>query len=349
MITREDCAAADAVDPLAGFREEFALPDGVIYLDGNSLGARPRAATEIARRVVAEEWGDGLIGSWNAAGWFDLPLVLGDLLAPVIGAGPGTTVVTDTTSLNLFRALAAAVRLADSDPERRVIIAERGCFPTDLYVAEGLVEFARGDLEMRLIDEPDELATALGPDVAVVSLSHVDYRIGRRWDLPAVTRQVQAEGAAMVWDLAHSAGIMPIGLTDAGADFAVGCTYKYLNGGPGGPAFLWAHPRHLDGFSSPLTAWWAHARPFAMESGFVAATGVRRLLTGTQPIVSMAARGLWTGDRGPGRPGRGADQVGGPDRAARRAGRAALRRESAASGRPPRSGAARQPDQPGPS
>ncbi len=288
MITRADCTRADEGDPLAGFREEFALPPGVIYLDGNSLGARPRATAELARRVIAEEWGDGLIGSWNAAGWFDLPLLLGDLLAPVIGVEPGTTVVTDTTSLNLFRALAAAVRLADTDPERRVIIAERGCFPTDLYVAEGLIEFAGGDLELRLIGDPDELDSALGPEVAVVSLSHVDYRTGRRWDLPEATRQVQAAGAVIVWDLAHSAGIMPIGLTDAGADLAVGCSYKYLNGGPGAPAFLWVHPRHVDEFRSPLTAWWSHARPFAMESSFTGATGVRRLLTGTQPIVSMA-------------------------------------------------------------
>ena len=288
MITREDCGRADATDPLAGFREEFALPAGVTYLDGNSLGARPRAASEVTRRVVADEWGDGLIGSWNSAGWFDLPLVLGDLLAPVIGADLGTTVVTDTTSINLFRALAAAVRLADADPSRRVIIAERGCFPTDLYIAQGFVAYARGDLELRMVDDRDGLGTALGPEVAAVTLSHVDYRTGRRWDLAGVTRQVHAHGAAMVWDLAHSAGVMPIELTAADADFAVGCTYKYLNGGPGAPAFLWAHPRHLDGFSSPLTAWWAHARPFAMEPGFVGATGVRRLLTGTQPIISMA-------------------------------------------------------------
>ena len=291
MITREDCARADAADPLAHFRDEFILPTGVIYLDGNSLGARPRSAAEVARRVVAEEWGEGLIGSWNAAGWFDLPLVLGDLLAPVIGAGPGSTVVTDTTSINLFRALAAAVRLTESDPVRRVILAERSCFPTDLYVAEGLVEFARGDLELRLIDDPEGLDPALGPDVAVVTLSHVDYQTGRRWELSEVTGRVQAHGAAMVWDLAHSAGVMPIDLTGAGADFAVGCTYKYLNGGPGAPAFLWVHPRRLEEFRSPLTAWWAHARPFAMEPHFVAATDVRRLLTGTQPIVSLALAG----------------------------------------------------------
>ena len=180
MITREDCARADAADPLAHFRDEFALPTGVIYLDGNSLGARPRSAAEIARRVVAEEWGEGLIGSWNAAGWFDLPLVLGDLLAPVIGADPGSTVVTDTT---IDQPVPGAGR--GGTPRRhpirsrRVIVAERGCFPTDLYVAEGLIEFARGDLELRLIDDPDGLDPALGPDVAVVMLSHVDYQTGR--------------------------------------------------------------------------------------------------------------------------------------------------------------------------
>lgn len=291
MSTREDCRRLDAADPLAGFRDEFALPDGVIYLDGNSLGARPRAALDVVRRVIEQEWGEDLIGSWNAAGWFDLPVRLGERLGPLIGA-PGTCVVTDTTTHNLHQVLAAALRIADGrDPGRRVIVSERDNFPTDLYVAQGLIAFLDRGYELRLVDDAAALSTALGPDVTVVMLSHVNYRTGAMWKMPEVTAQAHAAGALMIWDLAHSAGAVPVDLTSADADFAVGCTYKYLNGGPGAPAFLWVHARHLPAYAPPTTGWWGHAAPFAMEAGFRPAEGVRRLLGGTQPIVSLALVG----------------------------------------------------------
>jgi kynureninase len=292
VITRDACARADAADPLAGFRTEFALPEGVVYLDGNSLGARPRAAAEVARRVVEQEWGEDLIGSWNAAGWFDLPVRLGERLGPLIGAEPGTCVVTDTTTHNLHQVLAAALRIAtDRDPARRVVVSERDNFPTDLYVAQGLIAHLDRGHELRLVDDEPGLAAALGPDVAVVMLSHVNYRTGAMWEMLETTARAQAAGALVIWDLAHSAGAVPVDLTGAGADFAVGCSYKYLNGGPGAPAFLWVHPRHLATYAPPTTGWWGHAAPFAMETDFRPADGVRRLLGGTQPIVSLALVG----------------------------------------------------------
>ena len=292
MITRADCARLDEDDPLAAFREEFALPEGVVYLDGNSLGARPRAAAARTAEVVEREWGQDLIGSWNTAGWFDLPLRLGDRLAPLIGGGAGTTVVNDTTSANLFKALFAALALQTAaDPERTVVVSERDNFPTDLYVAQGLADLLGRGHEVRLVDSPDELAAAVDERTAVVTLSHVNYRTGALWDLADVTARVHAAGALVVWDLAHSVGALPIDLTGADADFAVGCTYKYLNGGPGSPAFLWVHPRHLATSTSPLAGWWGHARPFAMEDTFEPATGIARFLGGTQPVVSLALVG----------------------------------------------------------
>ena len=288
MITRADCERLDAADPLAGFRDEFVVPPGV-YLDGNSLGARPRAASARAAEVVDREWGQDLIASWNTAGWWELPVRLGDRLAPLIGGGPGTTVVTDTTSANLFKALAAALALqAAADPRRTVVVSERDNFPTDLYIAHGLTELLGRGHQLRLVDGPEDLAAALDDTTAVVTLSHVNYRTGALWDLAAVTAQVHAAGALVVWDLAHSAGALPIDLTTAQADLAVGCTYKYLNGGPGSPAFLWVHPRHVEASRQPLTGWWGHARPFAMEDAYEPAPGVARFLGGTQPVVSLA-------------------------------------------------------------
>ncbi len=293
MTTRDDCVAADAADPLRDFRAEFALPDGVVYLDGNSLGARPVGAAVRAAQVVTEEWGRDLIGSWNTAGWFDLPQRLGDQLSELIGGGPGETVVTDTTSTNLFKMLAAAVRIAAADhPDRRLIVSERDNFPTDLYLAEGLIELLDRGYRLELVDPGSdgsgpELAALLAREPAVVMLSHVNYRTGACWDLGAVTAAAHAAGALVIWDLAHSAGAMPIGLGAADADFAVGCTYKYLNGGPGAPAFCWVHPRHHERFVSPLSGWWGHARPFAMESSYAPGAGITKALCGTQPIVSL--------------------------------------------------------------
>ena len=290
-ITRADCVALDDDDPLADLRDAFVLPPGV-YLDGNSLGARPRAAAARAAEVVEREWGEDLIGSWNTAGWFDLPLRLGDRLAPLVGGGPGTTVVTDTTSANLFKALAAALALQTAaDPARTVVVSERDNFPTDLYVAQGLADLLGRGHEVRLVDSPEELAAAVDERTAVVTLSHVNYRTGALWDLADVTAQVHVAGALVVWDLAHSVGALPIDLTGADADFAVGCTYKYLNGGPGSPAFLWVNPRHLATTTSPLAGWWGHARPFAMEDAFEPAPGIARFLGGTQPVVSLALVG----------------------------------------------------------
>ena len=287
MISRADCIAMDAVDPLAPLRTLFDLPEGLIYLDGNSLGARPRSATARAQQVVAEEWGKGLIRSWNQAGWFDLPLRLGDLLAPLIGAAAGEVAVTDTTSVNLFKVLAAALHM-QTDARRRVIVTERENFPSDIYIAEGLTCWLQRGYHLRLVDSPAELAQAIDASTAVAMLTHVNYRTGYLHDMEAVTRLAHAHGALTIWDLAHSAGAVELDLHRAHADFAVGCTYKYLNGGPGAPAFIWVPVRHQHAFSQPLSGWWAHAAPFAMTPAFTAADGIRRTLCGTQPVISLA-------------------------------------------------------------
>jgi len=288
--TRADCLALDARDPLAGLRTRFDLPDGVIYLDGNSLGARPRAALARAQEVVAREWGADLIKSWNTAGWFDMPTRLGDRLAPLIGAQPGEVAVTDTTSLNLFKALAAALTLQaqGATSERRVLVTERSNFPTDIYMAEGLTRWLERGYRVRLVDSVDEIAAAVDADCAVLMLTHVNYRTGYQHDMAQLTRLAHEAGALAVWDLAHSAGALPLDLAGAGADFAVGCTYKYLNGGPGAPAFIWVPQRHQAAFDHPLSGWWGHASPFAMAPAFAPVAGIKRALCGTQPIVSLA-------------------------------------------------------------
>ena len=289
METREHCVERDRRDPLARLKLEFDLPAGVIYLDGNSLGVLPRAARARSIEVLAGEWGAGLIRSWNRAGWFDLPSRLGDKLARLLGAGPGEVVVTDTTSLNIFKALAAALRIQQAAaPGRRVIVSERDNFPTDLYMVQGMIDFLQQGYQLRLIDADHSLEDALGDDVAVVSLSHVNYRTGAMHDMAEVTALAHARGALTLWDLAHSAGAVPVDLSGADADFAVGCTYKYLNGGPGAPAFIWVSPRHHDRFWQPLSGWWGHDRPFAMSADYEPASGIRRFLCGTQPIVSLA-------------------------------------------------------------
>jgi kynureninase len=291
--SRNDCLALDAADPLAPLRERFDLPEGVIYLDGNSLGARPRSATARVQEVVAREWGQDLIRSWNSAGWFDMPKRLGDRLAAIIGARPGEVAVTDTTSLNLFKALAAALhiqreRAQAGETERKVIVTERSNFPTDIYMADGLARWLDRGYSVRLVDAVEELEAAVDADCAVLMLTHVNYRTGWQHDMAALTRHAHARGALTVWDLAHSAGAVPLDLHGAEADFAVGCTYKYLNGGPGAPAFIWVPQRHQAAFSHPLTGWWSHAAPFAMSHGFTAADGIGRALCGTQPVVSLS-------------------------------------------------------------
>jgi len=289
MQTRADCLAADQQDPLASFKDRFAIPPGVLYLDGNSLGVLPRTAQARASAVIQQEWGEGLIRSWNTAGWFDLPVRLGDKLGAFLGVGRGELVVTDTTSLNLFKALAAALRIQQQrEPQRRVIVSERDNFPTDLYMAQGLIDLLQQGYELRLIDESLPLDTALDDSVAVLMLSHVNYRSGALYDMQTVTAQAHARKALTLWDLAHSAGAVPVDLHAAGADFAVGCTYKYLNGGPGSPAFIWVAERHTNDFQQPLSGWWGHEKPFEMTAQYTPAKGIRRYLCGTQPMVSLS-------------------------------------------------------------
>ncbi|GAB1841493.1 kynureninase [Achromobacter xylosoxidans] len=289
MHTRESCVAADRQDPLAPLKARFDLPPGVLYMDGNSLGVMPRAAAARAAEVITQEWGTGLIRSWNTAGWFELPSRLGDKLAGLLGAKEGELVITDTTSLNIFKALAASLRIQQKrQPERRVILSERDNFPTDLYMIQGMIDLLQQGYEMRLIDDDLPLERALEEDVAVVLLSHVNYRSGQMHDMAAVTRQAHERGALVIWDLAHAAGAVPVDLNGADADYAVGCTYKYLNGGPGSPAFIWVAPRHIPDFWQPLSGWWGHQRPFDMTVAYEPAGGIRRYLCGTQPIVSLA-------------------------------------------------------------
>ena len=288
MITADNCRQRDAQDPLRPLRELFDLPEGQIYLDGNSLGAMPRAVPARVADVVAREWGRDLIQSWNSAGWFELPRRVGDKIAPLIGAAAGEVVAVDTTSINLFKCLSAALSIQEQSTQsgRRVIVSERSNFPTDLYIAEALCK-ERG-YTLKLV-EPQDIAASLNADVAVLMLTHVNYRTGAMHDMAAVTRAAHAAGALMVWDLAHSAGAVPVDLNGADADFAVGCGYKYLNGGPGAPAFVWVHPRHVARCWQPLAGWWGHAQPFAFTPDYQPAMDITRYQCGTQPIVSLSA------------------------------------------------------------
>ena len=291
-LSRSDCVALDHRDPLAALRAEFALPDGVVYLDGNSLGALPRRTPARLAELATHEWGEGLIRSWNDAGWIDLAARTGDAIAPLIGAGAGEVSVGDSTSVNLFKVLSAAVALqATADGGRRRIVSELGNFPTDLYIAESVAKASGLALSLAAADD---IAAHLGADTAVLLLTHVNYRSGRMHDMVALTRAAHAAGALVVWDLAHSAGAVPVDLNGAGADFAVGCGYKYLNGGPGAPAYLWVHARHLermqrDGLRQPLTGWLGHAAPFDFASGYEPAPGIGRFQCGTPPLLSLAA------------------------------------------------------------
>ncbi|GAA3130430.1 kynureninase [Streptosporangium carneum] len=277
-ISRADCVALDADDPLKHLRDEFVLPEGKIYLAGNSLGAMPKAAAAATARVV-EEWSGQLVGGWNASGWYGLPLTTGDRLAPLIGAGPGQVAVGDSTSIAVVKAVSAALGLR---PERRVIISDLANFPTDRYMVQGLAK-ALGGYEIRDIGTLDD---ALADDVACVLLSEVDYRTGDRYDTAEVTARVQAAGALMIWDLCHSAGALQVDVSQA--DFAVGCTYKYLNGGPGSPAFVYVNPRHLGQAEQLLTGWYSHAEPFAFEPDHRPAEGIRRFLVSTPHVLSYA-------------------------------------------------------------
>jgi kynureninase len=283
-LTRGHAEDLDRTDELATLRDEFVLPEGVIYLDGNSLGALPRRTVERVKEVTEKEWGRGLIRSWNDPGWIDLPGRVATILAPLLGAAPDEVTVTDSTSVNIFKLLAGAVRLR---PGRSVILSERDNFPTDLYVAQGLVA-TLGGLELRLV-EREKLAAALDDRVAVLLLTQVNFRTGETHDMAALTATAHEAGALVLWDLAHSAGAVPLALDACGVDLAVGCGYKYLNGGPGAPAFAFV-ARHLhETFETPLQGWMGHAEPFAFEGQYRPAPGVARLLCGTPPILSLAA------------------------------------------------------------
>jgi kynureninase len=284
-LSRADLVALDAADPLGAARDAFALPPGVVYLDGNSLGPLPRGAAARVAEVVEREWGEGLIRSWNAAGWIDAPARIGDKIARVIGAGPGEVLACDSTSVNLFKALAAAVDLAAG---RRTIVSERDNFPTDLYMMQGLVALLGDRVALRIVSA-EGIEPALDDDTSVLALTHVNYRSGAMHDMAALTRRAHERGVLTVWDLSHSAGAMALDVRVAGVDFAVGCGYKYLNGGPGAPAFIYVAERHHARFRQPLSGWLGHAEPFAFESAYRPAAGIARCLVGTPPIVSLAA------------------------------------------------------------
>ncbi len=282
-MTLEDARALDATDPLARYREQFVLPDGVIYLDGNSLGALPRTTPAALADVATRQWGDRLIRSWNE-GWIEAPQRIGAKIAPLIGAAADEVIIGDTTSTHLFKALVAALR---SNPERHTLLSESGNFPTDLHIAEGAVACVPG-ARLRVVARED-LAAALDDDTAVLLLTHVHYKTSDRFDMAAWTARAHAAGALMLWDLSHSVGAVPIDLDGANADLAVGCTYKYLNGGPGAPAFLYVAKRWQDKLASPLSGWMGHAAPFAFEDAYRPAPGMKRWLAGTPAMLSTAA------------------------------------------------------------
>ncbi len=266
-------------------RALFDLPEGVIYLDGNSLGPLPRAVPARVEATIRAEWGEMLITAWNKAGWMDLPEVLGNRIGRLIGAAPGTVTLGDTLSIKVFQALAAALGLR---PERRVILSDSGNFPTDLYMAQGLTGLLGQGYALRVV-APEEVAAAIDESVAVTMLTEVDYRTGRRHDMKALTEKAHAAGALAFWDLAHSAGAVPVDLAGAGADFAAGCTYKYLNSGPGGPAFIYVAPRHAGHIRPALSGWLGHDAPFAFEPGYRPAPGTARMRVGTPPVLQLAA------------------------------------------------------------
>ena len=274
----------DARDPLYAFRARFLLDESLVYLDGNSLGPLPKATPARLAQVAQHEWGEGLIRSWNSAGWIDLPQRIGDKIARLIGADAGEVIVTDSTSINLFKVLAAALKL---NAGRRVILSQRDNFPTDLYMAQGLIDLT-GAHALRVV-EAEDIAAAIDEDTAVLMLTHVNYRTGAMHDMAALTQAAHAKGALVIWDLAHSAGAVPVTLHAAQADFAVGCGYKYLNGGPGAPAFVFVARRHQPKFAQPLSGWLGHANPFAFDATYAPADGILRALCGTPAVLSMAA------------------------------------------------------------
>ncbi len=282
---------------LAEYRHQFSIPDGVIYLDGNSLGVLPNATAAAVAKTVEQEWGNGLIRSWNTADWVNAPRRCGDKIARLIGANAGEVIACDSTSVNLFKALLTALALQNEQPQRNVIISDIDNFPTDLYIAQGIRDLlTQKQIDLQFVKRTEMAATisALGERTAVVMLTQVDYRTGERYDMKTITALVQSTGALMLWDLAHSTCAFPVELNACNADLAVGCSYKYVNGGPGAPAFVFAAKRHLDtldaaGTSAPISGWFAHEAPFAFDPLFRVVRGIERFTVGTPPILQFAA------------------------------------------------------------
>ncbi|KSV74446.1 hypothetical protein N182_27785 [Sinorhizobium sp. GL2] len=276
-------------------RAAFHLPEGVVYLDGNSLGPLPVAAGGELARMLSDEWGNELIRGWNSAGWYVQPRKVGDRVAKLIGAAPGTVVMGDTLSIKVYQALSAALGL---NPQRRVVLSDSGNFPSDLYVAQGLLAALGGGYELKVV-APDAVEDAIDERVAVTLITEVDYRTGRRHDMQRITAAAHAAGALAIWDLAHSAGAIDVNLSEADADFAVGCTYKYLNGGPGAPAFIYVAPRHADQARPSLSGWMGHEAPFAFDLDYRPAPGIERMRVGTPPVIALtvlnAALDIWEG------------------------------------------------------
>jgi len=282
-LTREFCLGLDSEDPLSAHRARFQLPQGVIYLDGNSLGALPKSVPQRLRKAVEVEWGDGLIRSWNDADWYPAPQRVGSRIARLVGAGARELIAADSTSVNLFKVLCAALRMR---PGRKVILGEKDNFPTDAYIASGVSSLMGA--QFRAVEASDVL-DAIDETVAIVSLTHVNYRTGRLYDMAAITARAHEVGALVVWDLCHTAGAMPCDLNGCGADFAVGCGYKYLNGGPGAPAFVFVAERHQEALDQPLSGWHGHAKPFEFVQQYQPATGIDRMLVGTAPQLGLIA------------------------------------------------------------
>jgi kynureninase len=283
-MNTEDIRELDRLDPLAGKRDLFVLPEDLVYLDGNSLGALPATAQQRAAEIVQQQWGQDLVTSWNTHAWIDLPLTVGEKIAPLLGAATGQVICCDSISVNLFKLLATALQMQE---DRHVVLSQSDNFPADLYIAEGLRGIgADGAVDLKLVED-DGITGALDDSVAVLMLTHVNYKSGKIHDMQRLTRLAHEKGVLVIWDLAHSAGAVPLALDDCGVDFAVGCGYKYLNGGPGSPAFIYAAMRHHDSIRQPLSGWMGHATPFAFDREYRAAPGMRQFLSGTPPILSM--------------------------------------------------------------
>lgn len=287
--TSEKLAALDANDPLGIFRDRFLIPEGTIYMNGNSLGPLSTDARNRLHTVIDREWGQELIKGWNTAGWYDITRRVGDKLAKIVGADEGEIVLCDSTSVNLFKAVAAALHIQNSkDPKRTKIISEAGNFPTDLYILDGVKNFVRGDVQVNICDR-SEIFNAINDETAVVVLTHVHYVTGEIFPMEELTEHAHKNGALIVWDLSHSVGAVETDLNLAQADFAVGCGYKHLNGGPGAPAFIYAAKRHHKEMMQPLSGWFSHKAPFGFTDEFEPTDGVSRMLCGTTPILSASA------------------------------------------------------------